>query len=77
MGIKDFMMKTMLKSQLKKSGLPKDQQDKLMNAMLANPELFQNISKEIEHEMKQGKNQMAASMEVMKRHQDELRKIMQ
>ncbi len=70
-------MKKMLGSQLKKSGLPQDQQDKIMNAMLKNPELFQKIAKEIKELEKGGKNQMFASMEVMKKYQNELRDLMQ
>jgi hypothetical protein len=70
-------MKTMLKSQLKKTGLPEAQQDMIMGAVLEHPELFEKIAKEIQHEMKQGKNQTQASMEVMKKHQAELQAIMQ
>lgn len=77
MGIKDFFMKKMLGNQLKKSGLPEAQQEKLMNAMLANPQLFEKIAKEIKELEKQGKNQMFASMEVMKKYQNELRKLME
>jgi hypothetical protein len=47
MGIKDFFMKKMLGSQLKKSGLPQEQQDKLMEAMMKNPQLFKKIADEI------------------------------
>lgn len=75
--LKNFLMKTMLKSQLKKTGLPQDQQEMIMQAVLHNPGLFETIAKEIQHEMKQGKNQTVASMEVMKRHQHELQQIMQ
>lgn len=77
MSIKDFFMKKILASQLKKSGLPQEQQDKLLNAMLKNPELFQKIAQEIKELEKQGKNQMFASMEVMKKYQNELRQLMQ
>lgn len=70
-------MKKILASQLKKSGLPQEQQDKLLNAMLKNPELFQKIAQEIKELEKQGKNQMFASMEVMKKYQNELRQLMQ
>ncbi len=76
MSIKDFFMKKILASQLKKSGLPQEQQDKLLNAMLKNPELFQKIAQEIKELEKQGKNQMFASMEVMKKYQNELRELM-
>ncbi|MEZ4211141.1 MAG: hypothetical protein R3B39_02540 [Candidatus Paceibacterota bacterium] len=76
MGIKDFFVKKMLKSQLKKSGLPEAQQEKLIEGMIANPALFEKMAKEIKELEKQVKNQMAASMEVMKKYQNELRDIM-
>lgn len=76
MGIKSFFMKKMLKSQLKKSGLPEAQQEKLIEGMLKNPELFEKIAKEIKDLEKQGKPQMVASMEVMKKYQNELRDVM-
>lgn len=76
MGIKDFFVKKMLKSQLKKSGLPQEHQDRLVEGMLKNPELFNKIAKEIKELEKQGKSQMVASMEVMKKYQSELRDIM-
>ena len=77
MGIKDFFVKKMLRSQLKKSGVPEAQQEKLIEGMMKNPELFEKIAKEIKNLEKQGKNQMAASMEVMKKYQNELREVMQ
>ena len=67
-------MKKMMQRQVK--NLPKDQQEKIINAVEKNPEFFEKINKEIAQKVKQGKNQMAASMEVMRLHQDELRKIM-
>lgn len=76
MGIKDFFLKKMLSNQLKKSGMPQEQQDKLIEAMLKNPELFQKIAKEVKELQKQGRNEMSASMEVMKKYQNELRDIM-
>ncbi len=76
MGIKDFFMRKMLGSQLKKSGLPEAQQEKLLEGMMKNPELFQKIAKEIKELEKSGKNQMFASMEVMKKYQNELRELM-
>jgi len=48
-----------------------------MNAMMKNPQLFEKIAKEIKELEKQGKNQMFASMEVMKKYQNELRDLMQ
>lgn len=59
----------------KMQGVPKDEQEKILKMVEENPEFFQKIALEIQDEMKKGKDQMAATMEVMQRHQDELRKI--
>ncbi|MFZ2038735.1 MAG: hypothetical protein WAV11_02265 [Minisyncoccia bacterium] len=67
-------MRAVLKNQMK--GVPTDQQDKILNAFEANPKLFEDIAKEVQEKMKNGKSQMDATMEVMTKHQDELRKIM-
>ena len=72
---KNIMMKQMLKSQMK--GLPEDQQEKIISAIEKNPEFFNNIAKKIEQKMKEGKDKMSASMEVMRENQNELRKLMQ
>ncbi len=76
MGIKDFFVKKMLASQLKKSGLPQAQQDMIIEAVLKNPEFFEKIAKEAKALEKQGKPQQAAMMEVMRKYQGELQKIM-
>jgi mRNA-degrading endonuclease RelE of RelBE toxin-antitoxin system len=74
MGVKDFFMKKMLEKQMK--DLPKDQQEKMIKLITENPEFFQKISNEIKQEMNSGKDQMAATMGVMRKHQAELQKIM-
>ena len=48
----------------------------IMEAVNANPEFFEKMAKEIEAEKKAGKSEMAASMEVMRKHQGELQKLM-
>lgn len=74
--LKRFLMKKMLKSQLK--GVPEDQQEKLITMIEKNPDLFKKIADEIQKKMKnENKEQMAATMEVMKKYQDELRTLMQ
>lgn len=72
---KNFIMKTAIKSQMK--GVPEAQQKMMMDAVEKDPEFFENIAKEIEQKIKEGKSQTAASMEVMRKHQDQLRKLMQ
>ena len=72
--LKKFLMKKMLKSQMK--DVPEDQQKKAMAMIEKNPELFTKIGKEVQAEMKTGKDQMTATMTVMQRHQDELKGMM-
>ncbi|MEI6528442.1 MAG: hypothetical protein WCO10_02085 [bacterium] len=74
MGIKSFLMKKMLKSQMK--GVPEAQQDMILSAVEKNPQLFENIAKEVQELMKSGKDQMSATMEVMRKHQAELQDVM-
>ncbi len=73
-GLKKMLMKKMMERQLK--DLPPAQREQIMTVVAENPDFFQNIAKEIEAEKKKGKNEMAASMEVMRRHQGELQKLM-
>ena len=56
--------------------LPKDQRDKMIKLITDNPEFFEKISKEIQESMKNGKDQVAATMEVMRKHQAELQRLM-
>ena len=67
-------MKKMLKSQLK--GVPEAQQDMIINAVEKNPELFENIAKEVQEKIKGGMDQQAATMQVMMAHQKELQDVM-
>ncbi len=74
MGMKSFLMKKMLKSKLKH--LPQDQQDKIIAAIEKNPQLFEKMAKEIKQLTKEGQNETAASMQVMRKYQAELRDLM-
>lgn len=70
----NFVMKKMMEKQLK--GLPKDQQEKIMNAFQKDPELFKNIAKEVKELTKKGQNEQMASMTVMMKYQNRLRELM-
>lgn len=72
---KNFLLKKMLKSQLK--GMPEDEQDKLIKMIEKNPKLFQTIAQEAQAKIKDGKDQMTAMMEVMQNYQEELKKAME
>lgn len=56
--------------------VPEAEQEKIFQAIDKNPDFFQNIATEVQAKMKEGKDQMTATMEVMKKHQEELKKIM-
>ena len=62
-----------MKSKLK--DVPEAEQEKMIGMIEKNPELFQKIGLEVQNLMKQGKDQMSATMEVMQKYQEELKKI--
>lgn len=72
--IKNFLVRKLIESKMK--DVPADQRDMIIGLVEKNPDLFQTIAKEVEHEMKNGKDQMAATMAVMQRHQTELQALM-
>lgn len=65
-----------MKSKLKGQNIPEEQQDKILDVMLKNPELFKKIAQEAQEKIKEGKDQQSAMMEVMQEHQDELKDLM-
>jgi len=69
-----MLMRKMLKSQMK--GVPEAEQEKILKIVEENPELFQKIGLEVQAKMKEGKDQMSATMEVMQNHQSELKNIL-
>ncbi len=71
--MKTFLMRKMLTSQMK--GVPQAEQDKIFNMIEKNPELFQKIALEVQEEVKKGKDQMSATMEVAKRYEADLKKL--
>jgi len=74
MSLKTFLMKKLLKSKMK--DVPEDQQEKIFGAIEKNPKLFETIASEVQEKTKQGKDQMAATMEVMQKYQRELQEAM-
>lgn len=71
--LKEFFLRKMLKSQLK--DMPEAEQEKLIKVISENPELFQKIAEEVQAKTKDGKDQMAAMLEVMTKYKDELQKV--
>lgn len=72
--MKRFLMKQLLKRQMK--GAPEGEQEKMLQMIEKDPELFQKIAREIQGEMDAGKDQMSATMVAVKKYQEELRKLM-
>jgi hypothetical protein len=68
---KNFLLKKMLRTQ----GVPEAQIDMVIKMMEKDPELFKKIAEEIKIKTKEGKNQQEASMEVMKKYEDELKRL--
>ncbi|MES2470612.1 MAG: hypothetical protein V4526_00030 [Patescibacteria group bacterium] len=67
-------MKQMLKRQLK--GVPEAEQERIISAVEKNPDFFKEIADEVEKRVKGGMGQQEAAMSVMRKRQDEIRKIM-
>ena len=74
MGIKDFLIKKVVKSKLK--NLPQDQQDMIIALVSENPEFFKKLQNQIEAKKKQGKDEQVAMMQVMRENQAEIQKLL-
>ena len=68
---KNLLLKKMLKAQ----GVPEDQIDMVITMMEKNPELFKTIATEIQQKVMGGMDQQVASIEVMKKYEEELKKL--
>ena len=67
----NFLIKKMLRTQ----GIPPAQIDMFVAMIEKNPELFKTIAGEIEEKVKGGMSQMDAGMQVMKKYESELKKL--
>jgi len=76
MGIKDYFSKKFIEHKTK--DLPPQQKEMVMKLYENNPDLMKKISEEVQHKIKkEGKSEMSASMEVMRKHQSEIQKAVQ
>ncbi len=73
MSMKTFLMRKMLSSQMK--GVPQVEQDKIFSMIEKNPDFFQKIAVEVKEEVKKGKDQMTATMEVAKKYETDLKNL--
>ena len=60
---------------LRTQGVPPAQIDMFVSMLEKNPGLFTSIAKEIEERVKGGMSQMDASMQVMKKYEQELKEL--
>lgn len=67
----NFLLKKMLRTQ----GVPEAQIDMFIGMMEKNPELFKKIASEVQEKIKGGMDQQSASVEIMKKYEDELKKL--
>lgn len=68
----NFLLRKMLRTQ----GVPEAQIEMFIKMMEKNPELFKTIATEIKAKVDAGADQQAASMEVMKKYEAELKQLM-
>lgn len=60
---------------LRTQGVPEPQIEMFINMIEKNPELFKTIASEIQEKVKGGMDQTSAGMEVMKKYEEELKKL--
>jgi uncharacterized OsmC-like protein len=65
----------MLKKMLRKQGIPEAQIEMFIKMMEKDPELFKKIALETKAKMDAGIDQQAASVEVMKKYEADLKKL--
>lgn len=71
--IQNFLMRKMIESKMK--DVPKEQREMIMDMIEKNPDFFQKIAIEIQEKIKGGQDQMAATMAVMQKYQEDLKKL--
>jgi 2-oxo-4-hydroxy-4-carboxy--5-ureidoimidazoline (OHCU) decarboxylase len=72
--LKDFIVKKMLASKLK--GIPQTEQEKIFALIEKNPDFFKNIAEKVQQKVKSGKDQMSATMEVLRENESDLKNML-
>jgi len=67
----NFLLRKMLRTQ----GVPEAQIEMFIKIIEKNPDLFKKIAEEVKVKMDAGQDQQSASMQVMQKYQDELKKL--
>ncbi len=71
--LKEFFVRKLVESKMK--DVPKEQRDMVVALIEKNPDFFAKLAQEIQVEIQGGADQMTATMNVMKRHETEIRSI--
>lgn len=74
MSIKSYITEKLIRAKMK--NLPKAQQDMFIKLINENPELFKQIGEETKALTKSGMSEMTATMQVMRKHQAEIQRLM-
>lgn len=74
MSMQSFLLKKYAGWKMK--GVPEAQREMMMTLLEKDPELMKTIGEEIERRRKGGESEMKAAMEVLKKHRDELARLM-
>ena len=74
MGIKGFLTKKMLESQLKH--MPEEQRKLFLRMFEENPDLFESIAKEVKEKKKSGQDEMLAAAAVMRKYQPQMQELL-
>ena len=74
MGLKNFITEKLIRSKMK--NLPKNQQDMFIKLIQENPALFKKIGDEVKVLKKSGMSEMSATMQVMRKYQADIQKLM-
>lgn len=69
----NFVTKALLRAKMK--DVPQEQQDMIFTLIEKNPDFFKELADELQQEIAKGVNQTTAMMNVMKRHETELKKL--
>jgi len=72
--IQKFLVRQALKMKMK--DMPEAQREQILALVEKDPELFKRIGEEVDRRVKGGESQMKATMDVMKKHREELGGLM-
>jgi hypothetical protein len=70
----NFLFRKLVESKMK--DVPSEQREMILSVLEKNPEFFERIAREVKELQDKGRDQQAAVMEVMQKHQAEIARIM-